>query len=152
MESGSVIAASGPYGFFYSEETDSTLVLLAGGIGIAPFRSIISDTLHRNPERKIFLHYSVSDYPDAAFLEDFSSFKKSCPGFAYTVHVTKGAVAGGDCCPGRISADKVAFLHKDDPSAEYFMCGSIPFVRDMWRGLRAYNIPEERLYTEAFFA
>lgn len=152
LEVGETVTASGPYGFFYSEEPDTPLVLLAGGIGIAPFKSIISDTLHKNPSRKVSLYYSVPNYPDAVFLETFTTLQRECPSFTFTIHVTKGAVTGPECRRGRISVDRVAHLHKDEPNAEYLMCGSIPFVRDMWKGLRGHGILEERLYTEAFFS
>lgn len=151
MSVGETLSASGPYGYFYSEEADSPLVLLAGGIGIAPFKSIASDLLEKNPTRKISLYYSVSHYPDAVFLETFSTLARKHPSFTYTIHVTKERGSEPESRSGRISVDRIAHLHKSDANAEYFMCGSIPFVRDMWRNLRSYNIPEERLYTEAFF-
>lgn len=152
MEVGGTLTASGPYGFFYSEEPDTPLVLLAGGIGVAPFKSIISDILKKSPSRNIALYYSVRDSVDAVFLEAFSVLAEKHPNFTYTIHVTKGAVPDGPCRYGRISIDRVAHLHKEVGDTEYFMCGSIPFVRDMWKGLRGYGIPEERLYTEAFFS
>jgi ferredoxin-NADP reductase len=152
MEIGDTLTASGPYGFFYSEESDTPLVLLAGGIGIAPFKSIISDILEKSPSRKIDLYYSVKDNVDAVFLETFSSLAGKHPNFTYTLHVTRGPVPDSSCRHGRISVDRIAHLHKEGGDTEYFMCGSIPFVRDMWKGLRGYGIPEERLYTEAFFS
>lgn len=152
MKIGDVLHASGPYGFFYSEEESTPLVLLAGGIGIAPFRSIVSDLLKKEPSRKIALYYSVPTHADAVFLDTFSSLANEHSNFTYAVHVTKGSLEGVHSRQGRISIDKVAHLHKDDMKTEYLMCGSIPFVRDMWKALRNYDIPEERLYTEAFFS
>ena len=152
MEVGDALLATGPYGFFYSEESDTPLVLLAGGIGIAPFRSMILDVLKKHPTRKISLYYSVRDQADAVFLETFSPLTKEYSNFGYLLHVTGETPSVPGCHSGRISIDRIAYLHKDDSMTEYFMCGSIPFVRDMWRSLRRYNIPEERLYTEAFFA
>jgi ferredoxin-NADP reductase len=35
---------------------------------------------------------------------------------------------------------------------EYFICGSIPFVGDLWKALRKKGIPEEMVCTEAFFS
>lgn len=152
MEVGGTLTASGPYGFFYSEETDSTLVLLAAGIGIAPFRSMICDSLRKDPLRKVALHYSVSKLSDAVFLDTFSRLQKDHPGFTYAVHLTKEAIANPGCEEGRISPSRLTSLYRKDASAEYLICGSISFVRDMWRGLREAGIPEECLYTEAFFA
>src|ERR1700716_3357100 len=40
---GTVVEASGPHGQFVYTETDAPTVPIAGGIGITPFRSILSD-------------------------------------------------------------------------------------------------------------
>lgn len=151
MREGEPITASGPYGFFYSEEPESTLVLLAAGIGVAPFRSMIQESLQKNPSRKVSLYYSISKSADAVFLETFSQLQKENPHFTCTVHITKEEAVIPHSF-GRIPIDQIASLYRHDPSTEYLMCGSIPFVRDMWKGLRAEGVPEDRLYTEAFFS
>jgi ferredoxin-NADP reductase len=51
-----------------------------------------------------------------------------------------------------MSAEAIVKAVGDAPEQEFFICGSISFVRDMWKGLKLAGIPEENLYTEAFFA
>jgi len=58
MVAGDKILASLPYGFFHSDQEATELVMIAGGIGITPFRSMIMHALHRTPERKLSLFYS----------------------------------------------------------------------------------------------
>jgi len=62
LESGEKITMRGPFGEFHSTPKVRRIIGVAGGIGITPFRSIISN-LHSNPlvETKITLIYSARD-------------------------------------------------------------------------------------------
>src|SRR3989344_4493758 len=55
---GDKITASLPYGYFYSENTMTVIVMIAGGVGVTPFRSIIIDSLKKNPTRQLYLFNS----------------------------------------------------------------------------------------------
>jgi predicted ferric reductase len=50
--------------------TTRPAVLLAGGIGITPFRSLVRSETELLSARKIFLFYSVRVPEEAAFLEE----------------------------------------------------------------------------------
>ena len=76
LRTGDSFTASSPYGFFYSEEEETTLVLLAAGIGVAPYHGIIIDSLKKNPNREIHLYYSVPRVSGIAFVETFLELAK----------------------------------------------------------------------------
>lgn len=136
LEPGDTIEASLPYGFFYSESRESDMVLIAAGIGIAPFRSMI---LH-NPHRKILLFYSVKKEADAIFKKEFDHIKNLNVTYYHTQE-------GSSRIDTRQLVDSLPSL----ASPEFFICGGIAFVRDIWTGLRDNGVPEEMMYTEAFF-
>ncbi len=148
---GDNIIASGPYGYFYSEEESSTLVLIASGIGITPFYSMLCGSIEKHPHRKIHLYYSVKYMKDAIFVEEMSLLQKNNPYFSFFIHVTQEDVFRKGYQRGRISSRSVVEDFGDFYDIEYFVCGSISFVRDLWKGLRACGIKEEKIYTEAFF-
>jgi ferredoxin-NADP reductase len=150
LSAGDVLYASGPYGFFYSEEDTTPLVLVAGGIGVAPFRSMIVDALATNQHRPIRLFYSVKHAEDAAFLDLFSALAEQHDTFSFIVHVTQEACVGG-FIQGRMTSGELLLPYKEDRSTEFMICGSIAFVRELWKGLKEGGVPEDQLYTEAFF-
>src|SRR3989338_5642077 len=58
MSIGDRVIAGEPYGYFYSESNETPLVMIAAGIGVAPFRSMIIENVRKNPNRKLFLFHS----------------------------------------------------------------------------------------------
>jgi predicted ferric reductase len=61
----------GPFGWMtLPRNTTRPAVLLAGGIGIKPFRSLVRSETELLSACKIFLFYSVRAPEEAAFLEE----------------------------------------------------------------------------------
>ena len=56
-------------------------VFLAGGIGIAPIRSIIHQATQERLPHKLYLFYSNREADDAAFVEEFESLTAQNPNF-----------------------------------------------------------------------
>ncbi len=150
MRVGDFFIGSDPYGFFYSEKEKTPLVMLAIGIGVAPFRSLIQHALSKEVERELVLCYGNRTAPEVIFKEEFEEWSDRYPNFCVTHFISRE-----DLPPpverGRMTAARVLASIKASPDAEFMLCGSIAFVRDMWRGLRELGIREERIYTEAFF-
>ena len=53
LKIGDSVSASLPYGYFCVESEDTPMVMIAGGIGITPLRSMIFDSVTKNANRKI---------------------------------------------------------------------------------------------------
>ncbi len=148
---GDTLMASLPYGYFYSESTTSSLILVAGGIGIAPFRAILLASLEKNPFRPVMLFCSIQYEADGIFRNELEVLSKKYPkNFSLYYYVTQEN-STPPLRHGRIPVRDIIELSKDLPDREFMLCGSIAFVRDFWRGLKASGIPEETIYTEAFF-
>ena len=144
---GDNILGSLPYGFFFSEEDELDLVLIAGGIGVTPFRSTILHTRMHKPERRITLFQSARTAADLVFENELGNLAT----LATHYFVTKDVASHRNAIPRRIQPEDIIANCRPE-RAEFFVCGSIPFVRDIWRGLKDQGIPEDRICTEAFFS
>lgn len=81
---GSTLVCDGPFGsFILPESSAQPIVLVAGGIGVAPFLSMLRsvESLHR--PYKIKLLYGNKDEASVAYLTELSLFAKNIPDFAY---------------------------------------------------------------------
>ncbi|MGC9602844.1 MAG: hypothetical protein ABSE76_03895 [Minisyncoccia bacterium] len=152
LKPGGVFLASEPEGYFYSESKTSALVMLAAGIGIAPFRSVILESLQKNSARLIHLFYSNRTMQNIVFRDEFALLAARHESFKVHHFITREENLPGGITSGRMSAEAILKAVGKAPDPEFFICGSIPFVRDMWKGLKSAGVSEERLYTEAFFA
>lgn len=61
MKAGDMIEADGPKGQFVLQDGDRRHVLIAGGIGITPFRSMLAELAHNQQSKTIDLLYANRD-------------------------------------------------------------------------------------------
>lgn len=151
MKKGDSLIVKAPYGFFYSESKESPLVLIAGGIGITPFHSMILDILKKNPERKIYLMYSNKTSNSIVFKKEFNYLKALHSNFKVKYFLTREEETPPHIICGRMTAKTILAVAKPIADTEFLICGSIAFTRDLWRDLCSSGIPEESILTEAFF-
>ncbi len=151
LTSGDTFLASAPSGYFYSESDTSSLVMLTGGIGITPFRSMIVDSIRKRNNRNIHLFYSNKTVSDIVFGKELDSLASTYDFLNIRQFITREEKISDNLTKGRISAKTVTSVFENLNELEFFLCGSIPFVRDMWRGLKAGGVSEDFIYTEAFF-
>ena len=151
MRADDSLTGSDPYGFFYSEEKGTPLVMLGIGIGVTPFRSLIRAYLVEEPERSILLCSGSRTEAGIVFKEEWEALAAAHPSFRVAHFISRQETVPPRSEKGRMSAERVLPLVREPKRSEFMLCGSISFVRDLWRGLRSAGIPEEKLYTEAFF-
>ena len=67
----------GPFGdLTLHNNVSRPAIVMAGGIGITPFRSIIWRAAHEKLTHKIFLFYANRQPDDAPFLEELSTIER----------------------------------------------------------------------------
>jgi len=90
MPIGSVVKIDGPFGSFsLHNNTARPAIILAGGIGITPFRSIVVHACKEKFPHRILLFYSNRRPEDAAFLEELSSLQNENPNYNLIATMTK---------------------------------------------------------------
>ncbi len=65
LEKKSLLKIEGPKGsFYFIEDSDKPAILVAGGTGFAPIKSIIEHMIETNSDREAFIYWGVRDEPD----------------------------------------------------------------------------------------
>jgi ferredoxin-NADP reductase len=149
---GDTLSASLPYGFFCPERGESDLVLIASGIGVTPFRSIIEHSIQNRSERKIALLHTVRTYEDMFFRNEFVLFKKENPRLLTAYFVTQEKDVQRDVISRRMTTHDVIVATREMYEPEFLICGSISFTGDMWKALKQSGVQQDSIYTEAFFS
>lgn len=84
MPLGTAVKIEGPFGdLTLHNNAARTAVLLAGGIGITPFRSIVFRAAHEKQPHRIFLFSSNRRPEDAPFLEELQTLERDNPNYRF---------------------------------------------------------------------
>jgi len=131
LKDGDMVNVQGPYGRFNFPESDVPVVVLAGGIGITPFRGMIREELKRDTGRKVGLVYSCKSAEAMPYLEEFKSLVAEYPDFEAIFSLTAYAPEGWEGETGRIRPEVLDKLRAIKQNPDFMVCGSPEFVHDM---------------------
>ena len=119
---GTEVTASEPLGVFtYEPLRDAkTVIGIAGGSGITPFRSLAKAIADGDEDAELILLYGSRTLEDAIFLEEFEALEESCKKFKLVNVLSNEEKAG--CEKGFITAE---LIKKYAPEGNYslFLCG-----------------------------
>jgi len=120
---GTKVKASAPLGVFtYERLRDAkTIIGLAGGSGITPFRSLAKAIADGNEDANLILLYGSRTLEDAVFQNEFKELEKACSKFKL-VNVLSDAEAEG-CEHGFITAELIKKYAPTGEDYSIFMCG-----------------------------
>jgi ferredoxin-NADP reductase len=87
---GTEIKVEGPFGnLTLHNDAGRTAVLLAGGIGVTPFRSIVRWAAHQKLPHRILLFYANRRPEDAAYLDELRGLARDNPNFTFVPTMTR---------------------------------------------------------------
>jgi Na+-transporting NADH:ubiquinone oxidoreductase subunit F len=127
LKPGDTISVSGPFGEFQARESDREMAFIAGGVGIAPIRSIILDQLTRNTARDMSLWYGARDKADLCYFGELEEAAETHPKFE--VHAALSAPREDDAWEGHTGFIHSVFnehfleTHPAPQNVEYYLCG-----------------------------
>ncbi|MBN3790918.1 2Fe-2S iron-sulfur cluster binding domain-containing protein [Burkholderia sp. Ac-20353] len=149
-QAGAIVDAQTPRGHFTFDTTSPRpAVLISAGIGITPMIAMLGRALaDDNPLRRVhFVHgaRTPADRPFAAELIRLAAADARLSLHWFDSQPGEGGIAQ----PGRVD---VAQLKRILPFDDYdfYLCGPSAFMRDLYEGLRALNVADERIRFEAF--
>lgn len=151
LKPGDPLNVQGPFGRFVLPEGDSHLVLLAGGIGITPFRSMLRQVLSRGQGRRVTLVYSCRTLQVMPYFEELQELAARHPDFKCVITFTGYPPDGWTGETGRIGQKLIAKHVPDAKTAEFMACGTNEFVKDMYESLAKLGVDVTlRLHKEIF--
>jgi len=140
---GTRVLIDGPYGLFTQKVlAKEKVVMIAGGIGITPIRSLSEELVGAGKD--VVLVYGNRTQSDIVFkqeLEEISGLsvvhvlsEEQQPGFEY----------------GRIDAEKLKRLVPDIAQREVYLCGPVPMMNALIETLVSLGVPRSLIHHEKF--
>lgn len=152
LEIGQTIQMRGPTGDFCLNEKDNRLqVMIAGGIGITPFRSIIKYVSDKNLENQIQLIYANNNPAEISFKDELTSISKKNKNIKVAFVVNKAKTEDKwSGYTGYIDEDIISKCVGDEKNCVYWLCGPPGMVQSMEHLLDKLNISQDMIKIEKF--
>lgn len=150
---GNEVSIRGPMGsFILHDDLSRPAVLIAGGIGIAPFLSMLSSAAIDKAHPPVFLFYANRYVEDAAFMDTLWDLEMSSRSFHFVPTFTRiGPGHGGwKGATGAISAQLIRKYASNLQDPIYYVAGPPNMVAAAHQTLVELAIPEEDICTEHF--
>jgi NAD(P)H-flavin reductase len=146
---GTLLRIQGPFGSFALPQdfAGESLLLIAGGTGIAPLRAMMWDVLERQSRAAISVLYSARTPDEFAYLTELREL--SARGrIELVLTTTRGTPESWQGLQGRVNQDVIGQMLRAEGHA--VICGPASLVADATAMLAALGVPPHRILTETY--
>ncbi|OGG28950.1 hypothetical protein A2971_04865 [Candidatus Gottesmanbacteria bacterium RIFCSPLOWO2_01_FULL_46_21] len=153
FSAGDTIEARGPGGgFIFREEDPGHHIMIAGGIGITPFRSMLTYVSDKQLSMPITVLYSNRTPEEIVFKDYLAELSTKV---IHTITRPQDSPTVWSGRTGRIDEALVREISTGPDSVgaggdRYYVCGSLPFVESMVTLLGTMGIASDRIHFEKF--
>ena len=128
LKPGDKVTVFGPFGEFFAKDTDSEMIFVGGGAGMAPMRSHIFDQLKRlNSKRKISFWYGARSLREVFYADEYDQLAAENDNFEW--HLALSDPQPEDNWTGltgfihNVLHEQYIKDHIAPEDCEYYMCG-----------------------------
>ncbi|HEY1588382.1 MAG TPA: FAD-binding oxidoreductase [Rhodanobacter sp.] len=157
LPTGGIIDASGPYGRFCLQATDThpRYLLLATGTGVTPYRAMLPqiEKLLAAGDREVVLLYGARSETELLYEEEFEAFAQTHPGFIFHGCLSRQARAVPRSTDRSGHVQNV--LAELGPSAERdiaYLCGNPNMVDTAFNALKESGLPVPQIRREKYIS
>lgn len=140
----------GPFGAFIpNSDNQAGIVMMAGGIGLTPFMSMLHTFRDRNVQIPIWLIYANPTWEEATFRDHLEDFQTQLN--LTVIHVVSDPPDGWEEETGYVDEALIErCLPGDDGQRDYFICGPDPMMNAAESALINQGIAPTRIFSDRF--
>ncbi len=154
LQNNDQVEISGPFGDFTVHDHHRPMVLIGGGVGMAPLRAIIHQQIRDNTSQDIRFYYGARSLTDLFFQQEFDRLAQSNKHFTWTVALSEPA-------PNDQWSGERGFIHEivrqqfidGNPHADqydYYLCGPPMMLKAAIAMLKQAGIDDAHIYSDNF--
>ena len=152
---GDKVTVSGPYGEFHIKDTNSEMIYIGGGAGMAPLRSHIFHLFHTlKTTRKVSYWYGARSLTEIFYEEEFRAIEKEFPNFKFYLALSEpwpsDKWTGLTGYIHQVLLDNYLNKHDEPEDIEYYFCGPPLMNEAVIKMLYDLGIPEENISFDDF--
>lgn len=144
---GTAVFIDGPHGQLTPDCcTKGKVLLMAGGIGITPLRSLAGALLAEG--REVVLLYANRRPDGVALREELDALAAECGRFRVVHVISDDPAWTGE--KGRLDRERIARLAPDVRERVVYLCGPPPMMKGVRSALRELGVPSDSIHWERF--
>ena len=156
LKEGEKMKVIAPFGEFYVRETDATMICVAGGSGMAPFKSILYDFIEKDKmkERDIWYFFGARTKKDLFYLDELEKMQNEHERFHFVAALSepqpeddwKGESGLITEVLSRYLKEKIS----QDKPKEGYLCGSPGMLDACMAVMRDSGMTDDKIYFDKF--
>ncbi len=157
LKAGDTLTISGPYGEFFPRSTDTEMIYIGGGSGMAPLRSHINYLLkEEGNKRKISYWYGARSLDEIFYMEEFNQLHDMFDNFSW--HLALSDPKPEDNWQGdkgfihQVLYEQYLKNHVSPEDCEYYICGPPMMMDAVINMLKDLGVEEENIFFDDFSA
>lgn len=149
LKEGDEVFLTGPFGnLVINEDSDSDIIGVAGGCGIAPFMSMIFHLLKTGSKRNVKLFFGAKSERDLYFIDEFRSLSKEHENFEFYLALSEPS-KGWQGETGLIHQVVDKYVERADNASAY-LCGPPAMIDAVIEVLISKGIDRSRIFYDKF--
>jgi Na+-transporting NADH:ubiquinone oxidoreductase subunit F len=166
QKEGDKVVISGPYGEFFINHSDSEMLYVGGGAGMAPMRSHLYELFRTlQTDRKVTYWYGGRSKRELFYIEHFRSLEREFPNFKFYLALSEPAEEdnwkvksdiddeGGDGFTGfihQVVIDQYLDKHEAPEDIEVYFCGPPLMNNAVGKMAEDFGVPPENIRFDDF--
>lgn len=150
LKEGDEVTLNGPHGEFRLKNTDAEKIFIAGGSGMAPFRSML---LHMQAEKRNFpcrYFFGAVGKRDMFYLDEMAAFERALPNFRFVPGLSKPVPEDNWTGETGLITDIVDRHYPDCHDKEGYLCGSPGMIDACIKVLTKNGMPASNIFYDKF--
>jgi len=155
LKKGDKVDISGPYGDFHIKDTNSEMVYIGGGAGMAPLRSHIFHLFNTlKTKRKVSYWYGARSLREVFYEDEFRAIEKKFPNFKFRLALSEPLPednwTGLTGFIHKVLLDNYLSKHEEPEDIEYYFCGPPVMNNAVVLMLDSLGVPQENISFDDF--
>ena len=145
-----LLRIEGPLGTFTLQDSDRPMIMIAGGTGFAPIKSLIEHALHIGDEREINLYWGVRTAADLYMNDLAQGWADKYGHINYTPVLSEADEDSSWQGKTGFVHEAVLQDHADLSAFDVYACGPPPMIKAVVETLPEHGLKKDRIFSDSF--
>lgn len=155
LQPGDTVTIAGPFGEFFMDDSDSEVMLIGGGAGMAPLRSHIFDLFKaKKTQRRVSYWYGGRSLQELFYVDEFEELARKHDNFSFHVALSEPQPEDNWTGPTgfihQVVFDQYLKDHQAPEDINYYLCGPPMMTRAVVDMLTELGVEKENIHSDDF--